>query len=183
MGIIEQLIVVYKTCRIPTEFWEYYWGFFVIGILLLSLTGKAMSIRRNASLFIIIEYAILVYCCTVLFRLPCKMDAHLIPFRSYSCIFQGDGEFLHDILLNILVFFPFGFLFGLYLKNYEWHRLLLFASLFSISIEMAQYIFQKGVAETDDVIHNTLGCVLGYLCFKVARKSTHLIMKKKTIGN
>ena len=33
----------------------------------------------------------------------------------------------------------------------------------SVSIEAMQYFFHRGFAETDDVMHNTLGCILGYL--------------------
>lgn len=29
-------------------------------------------------------------------------------------------------------------------------------------MEAMQYFFHRGFAETDDVMHNTLGCILGY---------------------
>ena len=33
----------------------------------------------------------------------------------------------------------------------------------SLSIEVMQYFFHRGFAETDDVMHNTLGCIVGYM--------------------
>lgn len=33
----------------------------------------------------------------------------------------------------------------------------------SLVIELGQLVFEKGVAEIDDLIHNTLGCAIGYL--------------------
>lgn len=33
----------------------------------------------------------------------------------------------------------------------------------SVSIEAMQYFFHRGFAETDDVMHNTIGCILGYM--------------------
>lgn len=34
--------------------------------------------------------------------------------------------------------------------------------LISISIETMQYIFKCGFSEVDDVMHNTLGCAIGF---------------------
>ena len=50
-----------------------------------------------------------------------------------------------------------------------------FAFLFSFVIETVQYAFSLGVSETDDVINNTLGALLGYLItylfYKLLNKS------------
>jgi len=32
----------------------------------------------------------------------------------------------------------------------------------STTIEVLQFCFMKGFSEVDDVMHNTLGCILGY---------------------
>lgn len=48
----------------------------------------------------------------------------------------------------------------------------------SLSIEAMQYIFHRGFAETDDVMHNTLGCVLGYMLVKGSRSMVKGSMKK-----
>ena len=37
----------------------------------------------------------------------------------------------------------------------------------SMSIEALQFFFHKGVSEVDDIMHNTLGCVIGYGVFSL----------------
>ena len=38
--------------------------------------------------------------------------------------------------------------------------------IISVSIEEMQYFFHRGFAETDDVMHNTLGCLIGWFMVK-----------------
>lgn len=63
-----------------------------------------------------------------------------------------------DIVLNILLFIPLGFLLG----RKGW-KAILFGFLLSAFIELAQYVFLLGYCEADDVLNNTIGCVLGVL--------------------
>ena len=37
----------------------------------------------------------------------------------------------------------------------------------SVGIETLQFVFRKGFSEFDDVMHNTLGCLIGYGMYKV----------------
>ena len=39
----------------------------------------------------------------------------------------------------------------------------------SLFIKALQYVFYRGFAEVDDVMHNTVGCILGYLLVKGSR--------------
>ena len=36
-------------------------------------------------------------------------------------------------------------------------------AILSTIVEISQFATKRGLCETDDVIHNTLGCLLGYL--------------------
>ena len=40
----------------------------------------------------------------------------------------------------------------------------------SISIEVSQYIFHLGYAEVDDVIHNSLGVLIGAIVASMVKK-------------
>jgi len=48
----------------------------------------------------------------------------------------------------------------MYLKA-KWRIIALAGCVLSISIEIFQYIYQRGFSEVDDVMHNTLGCLIG----------------------
>ena len=67
-----------------------------------------------------------------------------------------------DIVLNILLFIPLGFLFG----DKGW-KAVLFGFLFSAFIECAQYLFLLGYCEADDVLNNTIGTAVGFGFWKM----------------
>ena len=82
----------------------------------------------------------------------------------YKAVHLGSHDAKQLILLNILMFVPGGlFLEGLSNSANKHHALinLMCLMLFSVVIEVIQYIFKLGTAETDDVINNTLGAGAG----------------------
>ena len=102
----------------------------------------------------------------------------LEPFRSLKLYFDtGYEEWIRVIVMNITMFYPLGCVYACFNKNKKtkpW-MFFLFAFLFSVVIETVQYAFSLGVSETDDVINNTLGALLGYLItylfYKLLNKS------------
>lgn len=94
----------------------------------------------------------------------------LIPFHSYYEYFTGiQTEGLRTVLMNMALFAPVG-LFLSELLPHKWKtskKILVVAVcgfILSVSIEIVQFTFQCGEAETDDVINNTIGALLGGLC-------------------
>lgn len=93
----------------------------------------------------------------------------LIPFYSYyTALNGGSREFYRMNFMNTVLFYPAGLL-GCALLPKRWIKVwgvvlvtCIFASL-STGIEYTQYRFAMGLAEADDVIHNTLGAFLGAL--------------------
>lgn len=75
-----------------------------------------------------------------------------------------------DIVLNILLFIPLGFLLG----RKGW-KAILYGFLLSASIECAQYLFLLGYCEADDALNNTIGCGFGIL---LCSWSDLMILKK-----
>lgn len=93
----------------------------------------------------------------------------LIPFETISKFFSKDVSFYQffiNIICNIILFIPFGFL-GLIFKSFNSINWLLpFFILVIICIELLQTITGRGYGEVDDVILNSLGMLIGYLMFK-----------------
>lgn len=102
----------------------------------------------------------------------------LEPFRSLKLYFQtGYEEWIRVIVMNIAVFYPLGCVYACFNRNKKtkpW-MFFVFAFLLSVVIEAVQYAFSLGVSETDDVINNTMGALLGYLItylfYKLLNKS------------
>ena len=85
----------------------------------------------------------------------------LTPFWSYARFDQADIRW--QGYMNVFLFIPFGFMLPWCAEGLRrlW-RILLIAAAFSALTEAAQYFLRVGLCETDDVIHNTLGAVIGY---------------------
>ena len=116
---------------------------------------------------------------TISSRTEGVLQVHWTPFHSFREA-KIQPELYRSMLMNVFLFFPLGLTLPYALPE-KWNRkglLTIFLALvFSIGIELAQYHFHLGRAETDDVICNTLGCVIGTLSYVISKKQK--IFKEK----
>lgn len=69
---------------------------------------------------------------------------------------------------NILAFVPFGLFFPLLSRrNRSFFKVALISFEVSLLVELIQLVTRVGSCDVDDIILNTLGGMLGHLCFKV----------------
>ena len=102
---------------------------------------------------------------------------NLVPFSDLIRIANNDmGVFVYLALGNIVVFMPFGFFIAWYEKNVGLAVVTLWGFFLSLGIELSQYVFGTGVTEIDDIILNTLGCLLGGI---IERAIYYLYLKKQ----
>lgn len=89
----------------------------------------------------------------------------LTPFATFTAA-RVQPELYREMLMNVFLFFPLGLTLSNALPR-KWHRwgkiilTTLVGCALSAGIEYAQYRCALGLAETDDVICNTLGAFLG----------------------
>lgn len=90
-------------------------------------------------------------------------NINLVPF--------ADG-FSLSFILNILLFVPLGFLCPCISRYYRQakHAVLLGFGL-SLTIELAQLFTQYRATDVDDLLTNTAGTLLGYLCFRLIHRA------------
>lgn len=131
----------------------------------------------NAALCFIAAFIILY--ATILTRSAGVFEAILTPFASLTAARQ-QPELYREMLMNVFLFFPLGLTLSNALPR-KWHRwgkialTTLVGCALSAGIEYAQYRCALGLAETDDVICNTLGAFLG----AVSLLAAHAIEKHK----
>lgn len=119
---------------------------------------------------------------TVLFRISCTAIVYitifvrtpgnvnqlvLIPFHSFVEA-KVQPELYRSMLMNCLLFVPFGSTMPFMLSKAARHKVLrtiLLAAVFSSLIELHQYLFLLGRAEIDDIICNTIGAAFGSLSY------------------
>lgn len=131
------------------------------------LAAKFHMTRRwrqgNLSLSILMAIAILY--ATLLSRESGSYAVVLAPFAALAAARQ-EPELYRTMLMNVFLFFPLGLTLSNALPR-TWHRwwrivlTTLTGCVLSAGIEYAQYHFALGMAETDDVICNTLGAFIG----------------------
>ena len=131
----------------------------------------------NAALCFIAAFIIL--CATILNRTPGDYELILTPFATFTAALQ-QPELYREMLMNVFLFFPLGLTLSNALprKWHRWGRIILTTLVgcaLSAGIEYAQYRYALGLAETDDVICNTLGAFLGAASLLAA----HAIEKHK----
>jgi glycopeptide antibiotics resistance protein len=68
---------------------------------------------------------------------------------------------------NVLIFVPFGFMEPLASKKRSFWTTLVDGCLVSLSVEIFQFITKVGRFDVDDLMLNTTGVALGYVCFLV----------------
>lgn len=90
-------------------------------------------------------------------------------FWSYKAIAAGTTKLAAENFWNVVLFVPIGVLFSLLLKKRLWLSVLL-GALLSAGIEVAQLVTHRGLFEWDDMIHNSLGALIGWLLFLPLRK-------------
>ena len=120
--------------------------------------------RLTNALLLLAATLIILYA-TLLSRTPGTYAAVLTPFAALAAARQ-QPELYREMLMNVFLFFPLGLTLSNALPR-KWHRWLrislttLTGCILSAGIEYAQYRFALGMAETDDVICNTLGAFAG----------------------
>ena len=115
------------------------------------------------SIFLI--YTVIVLGATFIHRTPVMYEnINLHIFSSYIKVWNRFSLLeLRNIIFNILMFLPFGFVLHLLFKKCEKFYITYFLGLcMTISIEVLQLISKRGIFEIDDIINNTLGCMIGY---------------------
>ena len=118
---------------------------------------------RQSAFWMFMGYVFLVLCTTIFFReISDEIRYSLRPLGSYIDLYNG---MLAQNIMNILLFVPIGFLAGGSLKRKNILNAIEIGIVLSLFIELVQLLSRRGVCNIDDVIHNTVGCAIGFGCF------------------
>ncbi len=139
--------------------------FLIVAFIMRSLHDHKKIVRSQlvAGLAVVLFLGV-VFASTVFTRIPSgEMQYELLPFWSWRHVLVNHSkEMLKENLLNMLLLFPFGLLLPLvFHKNIRWYRGFGYGFFVSAVIEFCQLVFQRGLFEWDDMIHNAIGCMVG----------------------
>ena len=172
------------------------------GVLLLPLFSKMLSgadrLHRTLRILVLIAYVLIILYVTLLSRsMACSFKYAFSPLWSYRRalalwdeggrfgLFVTDGLLLRQIILNILLYIPLGYLLPFSLprlaarrhavaghrvrnavKAFPW-KAVLFGTTLSMFTECTQLVFRLGFFELDDILNNTIGCLIGLILYQL----------------
>lgn len=147
------------------------------------LKGKD-SLLVNTLIYIYLSFVLYFTLMPIITSIPFVLNhpykpMNLAPFIDVSL---GRGDFFRQILLNIIMTIPFGFLFPLTQiaqnKSAKFGKTVFFCFLMSFGIEILQPLI-NGSRSSDitDLITNAIGGVLGYSLYILFRPVTFWILE------
>jgi glycopeptide antibiotics resistance protein len=113
-------------------------------------------------------------------------DPNYIPFKTIMPYLFGSAGWLIgglNILGNILLLVPVGFLLPFIFQKMNWKQTIVVAVLSGMIIEGMQVVLHVGIFDIDDVLLNGLGVLLGFWLFLLFQKiMSSTYQKVATIG-
>ena len=99
---------------------------------------------------------------------------NLVPFIDVS---YGRGDFIRQIVLNVIMTIPFGFLLPLIKSKTSLIKIMLYTFLLSLGIEILQPLVSDfRSSDITDLITNVFGGVLGYILYFLFKPLTAKIL-------
>lgn len=134
----------------------------------------------NTLLYVYLSFVLFFTLMPVITSLPFALNhpytpMNLVPFID---VLEGRGDFVRQVLLNVIMTMPFGFLFPLTRnRTTGFGRTIWFCFLMSLSIELLQPLID-GFRSSDitDLITNVTGGLLGYGVYIVFRPVTFWVL-------
>ena len=153
-----------------------------IMVLVWSVIGAAFYkyIRIIGAIMAVIAIGAILYI-TLLTRNESGAGADFIPFSSFERA-KIQPEMYRSMLMNVFLFVPLGLSLPFVFGGGTGKRILLtilVGLLLSVTGEAIQYFAHLGMAETDDVICNTLGTAIGNCSYLLALLWRKLFKKAK----
>ena len=147
--------------------------------------GKAVLLV-NTLMYLYLSFVLYFTLMPILTSLPFILNhpykpMNLVPFIDVSL---GRGDFLRQVVLNVVMTVPFGFLFPLtQCGNEKFGKTVLFCFLMSFGIELLQPLISTRTADITDLITNVLGGILGYSLYLLFRPVTRWALARLETRN
>ncbi len=132
----------------------------VICILYIYRSIKPSNRKRSIAFVFLCFWIDVVLSSTILFR-P-KLEIYDYSFEIFKGYRKWSLYSFSDYFVNVFMFIPFGFCIGVLVKHRRILLSICVGFFFSLLIEVTQLSTSRGNFDVDDLIHNTLGCVIGY---------------------
>jgi glycopeptide antibiotics resistance protein len=90
----------------------------------------------------------------------------LVPFSATA---EQGASRPSEVIINLLLFVPFGLFLGLLAPWWSWRRLAGVTAVVSLALEATQFVLAIGSTDVTDVLVNTAGALIGFGLVALAR--------------
>ncbi len=140
----------------------------VTAIVIFSRKGVIRIQLRRLLRVMFVEYLVLLFCSAVILR---EESPHTgVKYMLFVGYLNNNMLNLKDALLNMAIFIPIGFCSSVFLRYPKWLKILLLSISLSCTIELSQYILSRGWCDTNDVMNNAVGGLIGYWGYLLWKK-------------
>lgn len=140
----------------------------------------------NTLMYVYLSFVLYFTLMPVITSIPFILDhpykpMNMVPFID---VLKGRGDFLRQVMLNVIMTVPFGFLFPLTQnRTATFGRTIFFCFLMSLGIELLQpFCFSGRTSDITDIITNVVGGVLGYGLYVIFRPVAFWILDHLKTG-
>ena len=165
---MENLSPFYKTLKWALEeIWPMLTLFLII-ILVVRITDviinkKSIIIYRDILSLLSVIYLLVLYFLLLSTEFALS-GINFMPFREMTRYSIGSKSFYYNVVGNIAVFIPFGFIIGDAIKAKKIKHVLIPCMIVSLSVELIQLVIGRAF-DVDDIILNSLGGLIGFLIY------------------
>ena len=109
--------------------------------------------------------------------------ANFLPFKTILPYLLGENGLMIggiNLVGNIVLLVPIGFLVPFIYRNMSWKKTFALAVAAGFAIEGMQAILRVGIFDIDDLILNGLGVMVGYWAFTILAKMVSSMKSKNT---
>ena len=108
---------------------------------------------------------------------------NLVPFQEILRYWNHRDQLgmlsFTNLVGNVVIFVPFGFLGAMVSRRRNFLRTSLDGFLLSLTVEVFQLVSMVGSFDVDDLILNTFGVMLGYIGFVICNTIRRMYVKNK----
>lgn len=163
---------------------EMTWPMILISVVLLSSLRLAFLLKNKEQFILHKELLVLFFVIYILclFQVVTFQDVsnigsnNFILFKEISRYDFGSRLFIKNIIGNVVMFMPYGFFAGYYLKRTNWKSILVLILVASFVIEVTQLVIGR-VFDIDDILLNVSGGMVGYFVYYCVDKFGNICPK------
>ncbi|WP_461204955.1 VanZ family protein [Clostridium sp. DL1XJH146] len=158
--------------------------FVVLGLIYYILFFKGWKSKGkdklfiNTLMFVYVSFVMYYTLMPIIVSLPFIFNHPYVPMNMHLFVdyFYNIRGSERQILLNIIMMMPFGFLFPIVKKKKLW-SCALYTFLFSLGIEIIQPLLSGSrVSDITDLVTNTVGGILGYVVYMIFKPLVEAII-------